>query len=60
MASCALAQALICLLLAMPSSIGITVALVARLAIFATIAGSAHNALVTDLVPVQYLLRASL
>lgn len=59
MASCALAQALICLLLAMPSSIGITVVLVAGLAIFATIAGPARNALAPDLVPAQYLLRAN-
>ena len=59
MASCALAQALICQLLAMPSSIEITAGLVAGLAIFATISGPARNALAPDLVPAQYLLRAN-
>lgn len=59
MVSCALAQALVCLPLAVSSSVGITVALAAGLAVFGAIAGPARNALVPDLVPPQHLLRAN-
>jgi MFS family permease len=59
MVNCALLQALVCLPLALSSSIGTMVALTAGLAVLATVAGPARNALVPDMVGAQHLLRAN-
>jgi MFS family permease len=59
MVSCALLQALVCLPLAVSSSIGTMVTLMAGLAVLATVAGPARYALVPDMVGAQHLLRAN-
>jgi MFS family permease len=59
MVGCALLQALVCLPLAVSSSIGVTVALMAGLGVLTTVAGPARNALVPDMVGPQHLLRAN-
>ena len=59
MVSCALSQALMCLVLAMSSAIQLMVLLVAGLAVFAAAAGPARNALVPDLVAAPDLLRVN-
>ncbi|MBV8995751.1 MAG: MFS transporter [Pseudonocardiales bacterium] len=59
MVGCALVQALICLPLAVSTSMGVMVALVAGLATLTTVAGLARNALVPDMVTEQQLLHAN-
>lgn len=59
MVGCALLQALVCLPLAVFSSIWVMVALVAGLGVLTTVAGPARNALVPDMVGPQDLLRAN-
>ncbi len=59
MVGCALAQALVCLPLAVCASIGVTLTLVAALATLTTVAGLARNALVPDMVAAPRLLRAN-
>jgi MFS family permease len=59
MVGCALVQALVCLPLAVSSSIGVLVALVAGLAALATVTGPARTALVPDMVGPQNLLKAN-
>ncbi len=59
MVGCALLQAVVCLPLAMSSSIGVMVALVAGLTGLATVADPARTALVPDMVGPQHLLRAN-
>ena len=59
MVGCALVQTLLCLLLAVSTSMGVMVALVAGLATLTTVAGLARNALVPDMVTEQRLLHAN-
>jgi MFS family permease len=56
---CALVQALVCLPLAVSSSIGVRAVLVAGLAVLTTVAGPACSALVPDMVDTQHLLRVN-